>query len=183
MLVIGFTESACFSVVTVGLHHSASFVGITMIAQGLGALGGGLTAALILRRVSEGMLTAMALAGVTVAVLLLALPSTPLVLAGMVVAGFAGPWMLVAATTAMQRRTPAALLGRVCGAFSLSLSVPQVTSVGLGAALIAVVNYRIMLVAIAVVLIIAVSFLMSRPETHLRTAQAGAPGTAGDSGP
>jgi predicted MFS family arabinose efflux permease len=163
MLVLGFTESACFSVVTVGLHHPASFVGVTMTVQGLGALGGGLSAAVILRRVSEAMLIAMALVFVTVAVLLLTLSSTPLVLTGMMVGGLAGPWMLVAPAIAVQRRTPAALLGRVSGAFSLGVTVPQVTSVGLGAALIAVVNYRVLLMVIAVVLAVAVSFLVSRP--------------------
>jgi MFS family permease len=171
MLVIGFTESACFSVVTIGLHHSASFVGVTMTVQGIGAVGGGMTAAIILKRMSEGLLIAVALASVAVAVLLLTMPSTPLVLAGMVVGGLAGPWMLVAPATAMQRRTPAALLGRVSGAFSLSMTVPLVMSVGLGAVLIAVVNYRVLLVVIAVVLAVAVSFLVSRPETRHRTVQ------------
>jgi MFS family permease len=166
MLVIGFTESAVFSVVTVGLHHSASFVGVTIAPQGIGAVAGGLTAAVILKRISEAMLTALALAFVAAAVLLLTLPSTALVLVGMVVAGFTGPWLIVAATTALQRRTPARLLGRVSGAFGLSVTVPQVISIGLGAALIAVLNYRILLVVIAVVVLGAALFLVSRPETR-----------------
>lgn len=162
MLVIGFTESAVFSVVTVGLHHSASFVGVTMTTQGIGAIAGGLTAAAILKRMSEGRLTALALAFVAGAVLLLALPSTALVLVGTVLGGFAGPWMIVAATTAMQRRTPASMLGRVSGAFGLGVTAPQAMSIGLGAALIAVLNYRILLVVIAVVVIGAALFLVSR---------------------
>ena len=164
MLVIGFAESALFSVVTVGLHHSASFVGVTTTTQGLGAVAGGLTAAAILKRTSEGMLTALALAFVAGAVLLLTLPSTVPVLAGMVLAGFATPWMIVAATTAMQRRTPASLLGRVSGVFGLGVTVPQAVSIGLGAALIVVLNYRILLVVIAVVVTGAALFLVSRPE-------------------
>jgi MFS family permease len=171
MLVIGFTESAIFSVVTVGLHHSASFVGVTMTVQGVGAVAGGLTAPAILRRMPEGMLTAMALACVVGAVLLLTLPNVVPVLAGMVVAGFAGPWLIVAATTAIQRRTPSPLLGRVSGAFNLGVTVPQVASVALGAALIAVLNYRILLVTIAVVVAVATLFLVTRPETRLRTVE------------
>jgi MFS family permease len=166
MLVIGFTESAVFSVVTVGLHHSASFVGVTVAPQGIGAIAGGLTAATILKRISEAMLTALALAFVAAAVLLLTVPSTAFVLVGMVVAGFTGPWLIVAATTALQRRTPARLLGRVSGAFGLSVTVPQVISIGLGAGLVAVLNYRILLVVIAVVVIGAALFLVSRPETR-----------------
>jgi predicted MFS family arabinose efflux permease len=174
MLVIGFTESAAFSVVTVGLHHSASFVGVTMTVQGAGAVGGGLTAAPLLARMPEGMLTALALAFVVIAVLLLTLPVTTLVLAGMVLAGLAGPWLIVAATTAVQRRTPAALLGRVSGAFGLGLTLPQTVSIGLGAALIAVVSYRILLVVIAVVVGLAAGLLVSRPQTRRRVGQAAA---------
>jgi MFS family permease len=166
MLVIGFAESAVFSVVTVGLHHSASFVGVTMTSQGIGAVGGGLTAAAILKRMSEGMLTALGLAFVAGAALLLTLPSTVPVLVGMVLAGCGGPWMMVAATTAMQRRTPASMLGRVSGVFGLGMTAPQAISVGLGAALIAVLNYRILLVVIAVVVIGAALFLVSRSESR-----------------
>jgi MFS family permease len=180
MLVIGFTESAIFSVVTVGLHHSPSFVGVTMTVQGIGAVGGGLTAAAILKRVPEGMLTALALAFAAVAVLLLTVPSVSAVLAGMVLAGFAAPWLIVAASTAMQRRTPPSLLGRVSGAFELSLTLPQVTSVGLGAALIAVVSYRVLLVVIAVVVTGAAAFLVTRPGTR-NPAVPEAPAVAGGS--
>jgi MFS family permease len=79
-----------------------------------------------------------------------------------------GPWVSVAATTALQRRTPPAVLGRVAGAFQLALTIPQLTSIGLGAALIAVVNYRVLLVAIAVVAVIAIGYLFATPETRRR---------------
>lgn len=101
--------------------------------------------------------------------LLLTLPSLVTALAGMVIAGLVGPWVSVAAITAIQRRTPSALLGRVSGAFQLGLTVPQVLSVGLGAALIAVVNYRVLLVAVAAVAAIAVTFLVSQPDSRRRT--------------
>ena len=75
--------------------------------------------------------------------LLLTVPSLPANLAAMLVAGLVGPWLLVAAITALQRRTPQELLGRVTGVFQLSLGLPQIASIGLGAALIAVVvDYR-----------------------------------------
>src|ERR1700735_1246468 len=169
MLAFGFTESASFSVVTVGLHHSASFVGVLMTTQGIGAVAGGLTATAVLKRSSEGMVTAMALACAGAAVLLLTLPSLVTALAGMVTAGLVGPWVSVAPITAIQRRTPSALLGRVSGAFQLGLTVPQVLSVGLGAALIAAVNYRVLLVAVAVVAALAVTFLVSQPDSRRRT--------------
>jgi hypothetical protein len=98
---------------------------------------------------------------------------------GVVLAGFVGPWVSVAAITAIQRRTPSDLLGRVAGAFGLSLTAPQVASVGLGAALIAVVSYRMLLFAVAVVAVVAalaVAYLLSRPETRHKAASEGPPG-------
>jgi predicted MFS family arabinose efflux permease len=168
LLAMGFTESAGFSVVTVGLHRSASFVGVLMTVQGTGAVAGGLLAALLLRRMTEPMLIGLGLCTAAAAVLLLTLPNLVTALVAMVLAGFVGPWVSVAAITALQRRTPSAVLGRVSGAFQLALTVPQLTSIGLGAALIAVVNYRVLLVAIAVVAAIAVGYLFATPETRRR---------------
>jgi predicted MFS family arabinose efflux permease len=178
MLAFGFTESAGFSVVTVGLHHAATFVGVLMTVQGVGGVAGGLCASAILRRVSEGMMTAMGLTCAGIAVLLLTVPDVAAAMAGMVLAGFVGPWVSVAAITAIQRRTPGGLLGRVSGAFGLSLTVPQVASVGLGAALIAVVSYRVLLVAVAAVAALAVVLLLSQPAVRHRAADAepGPPG-------
>jgi len=166
LLAMGFTESAGFSVVTVGLHHSASFVGVLMTVQGTGAVAGGLLAAVLLKRMTEPMLTGLALVTTAAAVLLLTLPYLATALVAMVLAGLVGPWLSVAATTALQRRTPPAVLGRVAGAFQLALTIPQLFSVGLGAALIAVVNYRVLLIVIAVVAMIAVGYLFATPETR-----------------
>jgi MFS family permease len=176
MLAFGFTESAVFSVVTTGLHHRPTFTGVLLAAQGTGAVVAGLVAAPILRRMPEGMLTALALSCAAAAVLLLTLPSVVLVFVGVVLAGFVGPWVSVAAITAIQRRTPSGLLGRVAGVFGLSLTAPQVASVGLGAALIAVVDYRVLLFAVAVVAALAVAYLLSRPETRHTTASGTPPG-------
>jgi MFS family permease len=171
MLVFGFTESACFSVVTVGLHDKPAFVGVLITVQGAGAVAGGLTAAAVLKRLSEARLTALALACAAAGVLLLTLPSIVPVVIGMALAGFVGPWVSVAAITAIQRRTPAEVLGRVSGAFGLSLSLPQVVSVGLGAALIAVVDYRLLLLIVAVVVAAAVAFLVTQPASRRRAGE------------
>jgi MFS family permease len=168
LLAMGFTESAGFSVVTVGLHRSASFVGVLMTVQGTGAVAGGLLAALLLRRMTEPMLIGLGLCTAAAAVLLLTLPNLATALVAMVLAGLVGPWVSVAAITALQRRTPSAVLGRVSGAFQLALTLPQLASIGLGAALIAVVNYRVLLVAIAVVAAIAVGYLFATPQTRRR---------------
>jgi hypothetical protein len=67
------------------------------------------------------------------------------VLGGMAAAGFTGPWLSVAGVTAFQQRTPTATMGRVFGVLRLVLTIPQAASIGIGAALITVVNYRVLL--------------------------------------
>jgi MFS family permease len=150
VLTVGFTESALFSAVTAGLHHSASFLGVLTTVEGVGAVLGGMSAASLLKRVSEPVLLAMALACMTLAMLALTSPVLVVVLAGMVVSGLSGPWLSVSGITAFQRRTPAAVMGRVFGVLRLVLTIPQAASIGIGAALITVVSYRVLLVVIAV---------------------------------
>ena len=54
------------------------------------------------------------------------------------------------------------MLGRVFGAFELTLTLPQVLSIGLGAVLIATVNYRTLLAVIAVVVTVSASTYVSQ---------------------
>jgi MFS family permease len=175
VLTVGFTESALFSAVTVGLHHSASFLGVLTTVEGVGAVLGGMSAAPLLKRVSEPVLLAISLACMTLAMLALTLPDLVVVLAGMVVSGFAGPWLSVSAITAFQRRTPTAKMGRVFGVVRLVLTIPQTASIGIGAALITVVNYRVLLVVIAVAAAAAGLFVIGQRGILLRTV----PGTVG----
>jgi predicted MFS family arabinose efflux permease len=171
VLTVGFTESAGFSVVTVGLHHSASFLGVLTTVQGVGAVLGGMAAAPLLKRVSEPVLLAMGLACLTLAMLALAVPDLVVVLAGMVVAGFVGPWLSVAGVTAFQRRTPAAMMGRVFGVLRLALTIPQAASIGIGAALIAVVSYRVLLAVIAVTAAASALLVIGQPGIRPRTSR------------
>ena len=174
VLTVGFSESALFSVVTVGLRHSASFLGVLTTVQGVGAVLGGMSAAPLLRRVSEPVLLAMALACMTLAMLALTGPDIVVVFAGMAVAGLAGPWLSVAGVTAFQRRTPAAKMGRVFGVLRLALTIPQTASLAIGAALITVVDYRVLLVAIAVAAAASSLLVIGQPEIRRRAV----PGTA-----
>jgi MFS family permease len=174
VLAVGFSESALFSVVTVGLHHTASFLGVLSTVGGVGAVLGGITAAPLLKRISEPLLLAMALACMTVAMLALTVPDLVVVLAGMAVSGLGGPWLSVAGVTAFQRRTPAAMMGRVFGVLRLALTIPQTASLGIGAALITVVDYRVLLVVIAVAAAASSLLLISQREIWRRPV----PGTA-----
>jgi MFS family permease len=175
LLTLGFTESAGFSVVTTGLHRSAAFVGVLGTFQGAGAIAGGIFAAPLLRRTSEALLITAGLGLLAIAMVLLMVPNVLANVAAMLIVGPVGPWLMVAAMTALQLRTPAALMGRVAGVFQLALGIPQIASIGLGAALIAFVNYRILLGAIAVIAVIAAGYLNSVPGARRPAAPAGSP--------
>jgi hypothetical protein len=120
------------------------------------------------------VLLAVALACMTLAMLALTVPDLVVVLAGMAVAGLAGPWLSVSGITAFQRRTPAAVMGRVFGVLRLALTIPQVASIGIGAALITVVDYRVLLVVIAVTAAASSLLVIGRPGIRRRTVPASA---------
>ena len=169
--VFGFFETVVFAVVGQGLHRSPAFLGVLNSLQGAGALIGGALAALVMRRTSERVLMAGGLAACAAAALLLLTGSLPLVLAGMAAIGLCVVWINVGAITLIQRRTPGPLIGRVDAALEFAIVVPQAMSIALGAALIASVNYRILLVAMAVMIGLAAGYLaMGRERDDAQTA-------------
>lgn len=167
MLVVGFFESIAFSVVTVGLHRAPTFLGVVLAAQGAGALVGGPSAAPLVRRWKEGPLIGVGLVVLAAGTGLTAEPTLETVLGGAVLLGLSLPWIIVGAVTLLQRRTPANLQGRVSSAADTLLSVPQTISIGVGAGLVSVVDYRLLLGAVAVVVIAAALYLLTRKEQWL----------------
>ena len=164
LLVFGFFETVPFAVTGQGLHRAPVFLGVLEAVMGAGAVAGGVLAAPVMRRIGERALVALALAGCAGACLLLMPGSLPVVLAGMALLGLSIVWVNVGAITLIQRRTPAPLLGRVDAALMTAITIPQVVSIALGAALIAIVDYRILLVAMAVVTVAAALYLVGRPD-------------------
>ncbi|MFC4014313.1 MFS transporter [Nonomuraea purpurea] len=155
--VIGVLDSVLFEVVDKGLGMDAAFFGVLMSVQGGGSIVGGLTAALILRRLGPAATVAAALAllgaaCVALAADLAAAALLPFAVAGLSMSGLAIPWLMVAMVTTRQRLTPARLQGRVAAAANLATTLPQMASIAAGAALVAVVDYRWMTVAAGVVL-------------------------------
>jgi MFS family permease len=162
--VLGFFETVPFAVVGQGLHRRPEFLGVLVSLQGVGALAGGVLAAPVMRRTSERALIAGGLAMCAAGSLLLITASLPLVLVAGAALGVCLVWVNVGAVTLIQRRTPGALLGRVDAALEFTIVVPQAASIALGAALIAVVNYRILLLAMAAVIAFSAGYLARRPE-------------------
>jgi MFS family permease len=162
LLVVGFAETIIFAVISQGLHRPPSFLGVLSTLQGVGAIAGGLTAAWAMRRVGDGRLVGLGLALFAGGAALLPTGSLPLVLAGAIVAGSGLPWALVGFGTAIQRRSPAHLQGRVYSAADTMVSVPQTISIALGAGLSTLVDYRILIGIMVTVLMGTAIYLITR---------------------
>lgn len=162
--VFGFFETIPFAIVAKGLHRTPEFLGVLTSLQGVGGLIGGVLAGPAMRRTSERALIAGGLAACAAAALLLITASLPLVLAASATLGVCIVWINVGAVTLIQRRTPAPLVGRVDAAINMAITVPQAASIALGAALIAAVSYRVLLLAMAVVIGLSALYLAGRRD-------------------
>jgi MFS family permease len=158
--VVGFAETAIFAVASNELHRSASFIGVIMSVQGVGAIIGGPLSAPAMRRVGERWLSGIGLALVAIGSVFFEGGSLATVLVGALVFGVALPPLLVGAYTLLQLRTPADLQGRAFSAFDLIASLPQTISIAVGAALITVLGYRGELSIIAVVVAFSALILL-----------------------
>src|SRR4029077_19948583 len=115
LLVVGFAETLIFSVIS-ALGQTPSFFGVFATIQGVGSIAGGVTAALVMRRLGDVRLVGVGLALFAIADLCLVVPSLGVVLAAGPVAGVGVAWAIVAFSTALQTRTPLAIQGRVSAA-------------------------------------------------------------------
>jgi hypothetical protein len=66
--------------------------------------------------------------------------------------------------TFIQRSTPSALQGRVSSTVDVLTSTPQSLSIAVGAAMLAVVGYQVLLAVVAIVSCGAGLWLITRPE-------------------
>ncbi len=165
MGVLGLLDTVVFAVIDEGLGQPAAFFGVLTSVQGAGSVLGGLTAAWLLRRVGEGRAVGVALAAFAVALTPMAFGSTALVLAGSALAGAAIPWFVVAYVTARQKRTPRHLQGRVAGAGMVAMNGAQTVSSGLGAVLVGLVDFRLLIAVAVAVLAVTGVRLCTRPAS------------------
>jgi MFS family permease len=162
LLVVGFSETLIFAVLDQGLHRPASFFGVLSSLQGVGAIVGGVTAARVMRRTGDVKLVGLGMGLFAVGELSFVSHSLPLVLAGIALAGAGIAWLIVGYITAIQMRTPLRLQGRVLSASDTLVNTPQTISIALGALLTTLIDYRILVVLMAVVTGMAGAFLLSR---------------------
>jgi MFS family permease len=162
LLVVGFSETLIFAVLDQGLHRPASFFGVLSSLQGVGAIAGGVTAARVMRRIGDVKLVGLGMGLFAVGELSFVSHSLPLVLTGIACAGAGIAWLIVGYITAIQMRTPLRLQGRVLSASDTLVNTPQTISIALGALLTTLIDYRILVVLMAVVTAMAGAFLLSR---------------------
>jgi MFS family permease len=161
----GFTTAATYAMVITELALPATFLGVVLSAQGAGSVVGGLVVGRLLSRwgpVSVGV------AGTTlfgVGCLVRCLPWWPATVAASVLAGLGLPWTLVAAVTAVQRHTPASVLGRVAATANTAMFGPIVLAIPLGSAAVHLGARPTLVVAAALCLAYAAA-VSRRRRTH-----------------
>lgn len=160
--VIGLFDSLLFAVVEHGLHRPPEFFGVLMSAQGAGSILGGITAVRLMTALGPVRAVGVALATLAAGSLPFLIGNVALVLVGMVAAGVAIPWAFVAMATTRQKLTPNHLQGRTASATGVSLQLPQLISTGVGAAIVSVIDYRVLTIAAAGVIVAAAVWLLAR---------------------
>jgi MFS family permease len=173
LLVAGFSETLIFAVIARGLHRPPSFLGVLSSLQGAGAIVGGLTAPRVLKRIGDARLVGFGMALFAIGDLSFVTSSLGLVGAGIAVSGAGISWVIVGLITALQLRTPLRLQGRVSSAADLLISTPQTLSIAVGAALIAFVDYRLLVVAEAAAVAASAVYLLTRRKESIPVSSAG----------
>ncbi len=162
-MMIGMTEVAFYEVIDKGLHRPASFLGVLAAIQGIGAIAGGLTAGAAMRRLGEARLAAAGLAAFSMGFGLVAVGTLAPVCVGAIIAGVGNAYFAVGYETLLQRRTAPELQGRVFGATEAVIAVPWTLSIAVGAALVAVVEFRPLYLVGSLTLIAGAAALASGP--------------------
>ncbi|QCR20306.1 MFS transporter [Agrococcus sp. SGAir0287] len=174
----GLLNATVFPFVEVGTGAGPEALGPLQAVQGAGAVVGGLTAARAMRRTGERLLVAWGLAllgaGLVVglAVLIVQPDAAWMRWAGMSAAqlliGFSVPWAIVGVVTYRQRVTPPRLQGRTSAALNAAINVPQLGFLALGAALLAVIDFRILVAICAAAMVVAgIVCALVRPRGEL----------------
>lgn len=150
-MVTGLINTTVFAAIEQGIGRGSEFFGVLAAVQGAGSVVGGFSAARVINRMGEvpSMALAMSLLGAGLA--LPAVPSLPVFVAAALLIGLAVPWLMVSFITLRQRLTPGVLQGRVSAATNMALNGPQTIGTLIGAGLIAVVDYRVLMVAMGVI--------------------------------
>jgi MFS family permease len=157
--VLGLLQVVGLALVDHGLHRPATFLGVIFAVEGAGAIGGGLAAPALLRRVGEVRLAGAGLVISGLSLGVMTEPSLAPVLLGACTGGAGFSAFLIGYTTLLQRSTATELQGRVFTAAEAAAGIPYTAMLGLAVLVIGLVDYRVMLTAGMLVLAAAGAYL------------------------
>jgi len=155
MLCAGLNGALLYAVIE-GLGRPPEYAGALYAVQGAGSAAVGLLSGPALRRFGERRFAACGIALTAVAVAVRAVPSDAVALGCAAAIGAGLPCVLIAALTAVQRETPDALLGRVAATAGTLMYAPNALGLALGAALVELLPYQPLLVALGLVRLVTV---------------------------
>jgi MFS family permease len=158
-LAAGVMEVVIFALIDEGLHRAPAFLGVLSTAQGVGAVAGGVIVGAIMRRIGEFATIAWALVAVGIGVGLLATAELAIVLLAAAFIGIAVSFYNVAFVTLVQRRTDAAMQGRVMGAVEAVFTVPYAGSIAAGALIVSLVSFRLIYLVEGVAFLLLAGYL------------------------
>ena len=164
MLLAGTSGSTVYAIAE-GLGHSPSYVGLMYAVQGTGSVTIGLASGPLLRRLGEHRFAGYGIALTALAGTAQALPYDAVALVSAAATGIGLPCVLIAALTAVQRETPAALLGRTTATANTLVFAPTALGLALGAGLVELVDHQVLLPVLgAARLVTAAALLRSQPS-------------------
>ncbi|MEU7472280.1 MFS transporter [Streptomyces sp. NPDC044984] len=164
MLCAGLSGALVHAVVD-ALGHSPAYAGVLYAVQGAGSVAVGLLSGPALRRLGARRFAAYGIALLAVAVALRAVPDDPLAWGCSAAIGAGLPAVLIATLTAVQHETPGPLLGRVTATANTLVYTPNVLGLAAGAALVELLDHRLLLAALGCALTAtAATLLAHRPN-------------------
>jgi hypothetical protein len=169
MLCAGVNGALVYAVVD-ALGHAPAYAGVLYAVQGAGSVAAGLLSGAGLRGLGGRRFAVYGIALTAVGVAVRAVPYDPAALAGGAAIGVGLPCVLIAAFTAVQRETPAELVGRVAATAHTLVFVPNVVGLAAGAALVEVVDQRALLILLGAGLLVTAAALAHSPASPERTA-------------
>ncbi|HEU4567645.1 MAG TPA: MFS transporter, partial [Marmoricola sp.] len=160
ILVLGFTEASIYALLDF-YDKPVTFAGVLVSVQGVGAIAGGLTTSLWVRRIGEPATVAVGLLVLALSAGAVGLTSSLWVVAvAFLLVGYTLPMLFVAFMTLLQRRTPQRLMGRVSAAVETLLGAPQAISIAVGAGLVALIDFHLIFGIVGAVTAIGAGYLV-----------------------
>lgn len=167
--IAGVVNVAAFPVLEQGLGLQPAMISVLVVFQGLGAVAGGALSAASIKRYGEYTSFVVGFATTGVGMLTLVTRSLPLIIAGLMALGWGVTLTVVAFSTLRQRLTPPRLQGRTAAATAIAINAPSTVATVVGAAVIASIDYRL-LIAASVVAVLGCAIWAAPRGSRYRTA-------------